>query len=146
MGQGQIDYTPRYSHGGPNGASGGVTGAGNIINTYGAVHCANLAICVNDGGAVVALQCNNGLLDGNGIPPATEWIDISVTPGGTAFTSGQRALYAIAANRTALWRTVIVSIDAGASVTSCVPFIILANEQVASAKNPTVMSGGTANG
>ena len=138
----QLDYTPRYSHGGPNGASGGVAGNGSVINTYGAVHCANLHICVNGGSAVVAIQCNGGTLDSSGVPPSTEWIDVSDTPGGTSFTAGQRALKAIATNRTALWRTVINSIDPGASVTSCVPFIILAAEQVASAKHPTVISGG----
>ena len=138
----QLDYTPRYSHGGANGNPGTVAGNGKVINTYGAVHCANLAICVNGGGAVVALQCNNGVLDVNGVPPTDEWIDVSVTPGGTTFTTGQRALYSIATNRTALWRTVIVSIDPGATVSSCVPFIILAGEQVASAKHPTVFSGG----
>lgn len=139
-----LQIRPTYSHGGETSGpwvavSGTVTGSGRPISAVPA-HPVNIPVMVivcATGTATVVLEANGGQLDDNGNPPAGEWVDVS--GGGYDLTAGDTLCKRLPPVMP-YWRTRITAIAGGATVTSYVPLLVLAEGGKISASYPGLTS------
>lgn len=126
-------FEPRYSHGGSTvgthtAVAGTATGGGRPIFVYGSVQdCAmNVTISGSGGTATVTIEASGGALDSTGNPASTSWVDQSDDGTGWDLTVADPTTWLyklIPATRAPLWRTKILAIAGGATVTSSIAFI-----------------------
>jgi hypothetical protein len=131
-----MPYSPTYSQTSVSG-----TNTGNPVWVFGIVQPACLKIiAVGTPGATITVyaESNGGPLTQAGVPPANDWIDQS--GGGYAVTIPAGGIYTldkqIPVNGTACWRTRTVAGAGNLTLSSYVPFLVVATGEWVNAGLP----------
>lgn len=123
-----------YSHGG-SGADGSITGPGSPIDIFPATEASAISITIDQGSAVVELNCHFGPPNNDGELDERDWIDTS--NGGWTITPGRAGgLAKKLPNEAPYWRTYISDIQGGGLVKSKMSRVEQGGEQRPLPKNP----------
>lgn len=149
-------YSPTYSHGGSTvgtwtAVAGTATGAGRPISVVNSCENCAMWVTLSTGTATVTIEASGGGLDSSEAPASTSWVDQSDDGTGWDLDASDPTTFlfkSIPAMRAPLWRTRIIAIAGGGTVTSAIPFINVlddhGNKRQIPASYPSVTTNNTA--